>query len=266
MNKPLQARLEFAAVEAADADGEALIVDLDGYEGPLHVLLALARGQRVDLLKLSITALTDQYLAFVREARTRRFALAAEYLVMAAWLAFLKSRLLLPKPERPESEAMPAEEVAAALAFRLAKLDAMRRSAESLAALPILKRDVYGRGDPEAIRIVSHSRFEGDLFGLMQAYVNQRRRDRKGTYRPAAIDCYRLDDARDHLRGMLPKLADWTALTRIAPQSQPSGPSSASMVASTFAATLELVKEGDLDARQNQHFTDLFLKARKAAA
>ena len=174
VSEAFQLPIEFeVATEAAD-DGDALIVDLDGYEGPLHVLLALARSQKVDLLKLSVTRLADQYLAFVREARTRRFALAADYLVMAAWLAYLKSRLLLPKPERLIDADCPAEAVAARLAFRLAKLGAMRDAAQALKGRPILKRDVFGRGDPEAIRIVSHTRLEGDLYGLMTAYIGQK--------------------------------------------------------------------------------------------
>src|SRR5206468_5980187 len=131
----------------------------------------LARSQKVDLLKLSVTKLCDQYLTFVREARKRRFALAADYLVMAAWLAYLKSRLLLPKPERPDAEELPAEEIAAHLAFRLAKLDAMRNAVETLRTRHILKRDVFVRGDPEAIKVIPSRRIEGDLYELMSAYV-----------------------------------------------------------------------------------------------
>ena len=265
MNKPLQTRIEFEAVEAAALDGAALVVDLDGYEGPLHILLALARSQKVDLLKLSITKLTDQYLAFVREARSQRFDLAAEYLVMAAWLAYLKSRLLLPKAITTAADERSADEIAAALAFRLAKLDAMRRAADGLAALPTLKRDIFPRGDPQAIRIVSHSRFEGDLYGLMDAYISQRRRERDRTYRPIVSVCYRLDEARDRLRGMLPGLADWQALDDVAPEVKTAGPPRASLVASTFAASLELVREGELEARQMDHFADLFVRARAAA-
>lgn len=139
-----------AAEQAADAN-DALVVDLDGYEGPLHVLLALARAQKVDLLKISITRLAEQFLAFVHAAQRRRFALAADYLVMAAWLAYLKSRLLLPKREQPKLAEAPAEDLAAQLAFRLAKLQAMRTAADQLAQRPQLKRDVFPRGDPEAI-------------------------------------------------------------------------------------------------------------------
>src|SRR5678816_862710 len=132
MSNTFQPNLDFAAAGSAADDGEALIVDIEGYEGPLHVLLALARSQKVDLLKLSVLKLAEQYLAFVQDARKKRFSLAADYLVMAAWLAYLKSRLLLPRPERPTAEEAPAEEIAARLAFRLAKLDAMRNAAETL--------------------------------------------------------------------------------------------------------------------------------------
>src|SRR5262245_60374235 len=126
-----QPNLNFEAADNAAEEGEALVVDIDGYEGPLHVLLALARTQKVDLLKLSITRLAEQYLAFVHEARAKRFSLAADYLVMASWLAYLKSRLLLPQPERKRGDEPPAEQMAAQLAFRLMKLEAMRKAVEA---------------------------------------------------------------------------------------------------------------------------------------
>jgi len=190
-----QPGFDFAAADLAAEDGVALVVDLDGYEGPLHVLLALARNQKVDLLQLSVTKLADQYLAFVHQARRAQFALAADYLVMAAWLAYLKSRLLLPKP-RPKDEEPPPEEMAAALAFRLAKLDAMRRSVEALNGLPHLRRDVFTRGDPEQIQVTSNRPFEGDLYSLVQAYIEQRRRDMVRSYEPRRQEAYPLDDAR----------------------------------------------------------------------
>src|ERR1700749_3857490 len=161
MSSPFQPNLDFAAAAVAAEDGEALIVDLEGYEGPLHVLLALARSQKVDLLQLSVLKLAEQYLAFVQQARRRRFSLAADYLVMAAWLAYLKSRLLLPRAERPKAEEAPAEEMAARLTFRLPKRKAMRNAAESLRTRPQLGRDVFGRGDPQAIRIIPSGRIEG---------------------------------------------------------------------------------------------------------
>ena len=173
MSDTFQPDLDFEAARGAIATGEALIVDLEGYEGPLDLLLALARSQKVDLLQISIAKLADQYLAFVREARRRRFSLAADYLVMAAWLAWLKSRLLLPRPHRGTDDAG-ADELAEHLAFRLAKLDAMRKAAEALLSGPVLKRDVFGRGDPEEARIVSTTRICGDLYELMDAYIAQR--------------------------------------------------------------------------------------------
>ena len=162
MDQAFQPNLDFAAVDDADA-AEAFVVDLEGYEGPLHVLLALARTQKVDLLKLSITRLAEQYLAFVHEARRRNFAMAADYLVMASWLAYLKSRLLLPRNEKGKAEEPPAEEMAAALAFRLQKLEAMRRSVEAITSRPQLKRDVFTRGDPEATVIIPSDRVDASL-------------------------------------------------------------------------------------------------------
>ena len=138
MKEAFQPSLDFEAVADAVQDGEVLVVDVDGWEGPLHVLLALARTQKVDLLKISITRLADQYLAFIQDARRKRFSLAADYLVMASWLAYLKSRLLLPRPERKQGDEPPAEEIAQALAFRLQKLEAMRRMGEELLARPRL--------------------------------------------------------------------------------------------------------------------------------
>jgi segregation and condensation protein A len=258
-----QPGLDFAAAENAALDGEALIVDIDGYEGPLHVLLALARNQKVDLLKLSVLKLAEQYLVFVQEARRLRFSLAADYLVMAAWLAYLKSRLLLPKPEQPKAEEAPAEEIAARLAFRLAKLDAMRKAAEGLRTRPQLGRDVFGRGDPQAIRIIPSGRIEGDLYSLMGAYIGQRQKESGRRYTPAPPTTYPLEDARERLRRLLPELERWTPLAGVAPLgATDQGPSRASYVASTLSASLELVKDGALEARQLEAFADVFLRAR----
>ena len=266
MNAIFQPNLDFAAANTAAEDGEALIIDVDGYEGPLHVLLALARTQKVDLLKLSVLKLAEQYLTFVQQARRVRFSLAADYLVMAAWLAYLKSRLLLPKPEQPKAEEPPAEEMAAQLAFRLAKLDVMRKAVEALKERPILGQDIFMRGDPEAVKIVSSTRLEGDLYGLMSAYIEQRKREHSRHYAPRPPTAYPLEDARDRLRGLLPKMEDWTVLSSVAPIDQAleedDGPTPASYLASTLSASLELVKEGVLEARQLEHFQDIYLRAR----
>lgn len=267
MSGTFQPSLDFAAASTAAEDGEALIVDVDGYEGPLHVLLALARSQKVDLLKISVTKLAEQYLSFVQEARRRRFSLAADYLVMASWLAYLKSRLLLPKPERPKAEEPPAEEMAARLAFRLAKLEAMRAAVEALKARPQLGREVFVRGDPEAIKVIPSGRIEGDLYSLMSAYISQRRREAERSYTPRPPAAYPLEDARERLRRLLPDLERWTPLTGVAPLGSPTGgPSRASYVASTLSASLELVKEGTLEARQLEAFADIYLRTRKEKA
>ena len=255
-------QLDFASAEAAADDGEALIIELDGYEGPLHVLLALARKQKVDLLKLSVLQLADQYLAFVHQARRRDFTLAADYLVMAAWLAYLKSRLLLPKPEA-SSEEPAAADIAAALAFRLAKLDAMRRAVEALGSRPQLGRDVFGRGDPEAIRVIPSMRIEGDLYQLMQAYAGQARRASSRRYQPRKPEAYAIDDARERLHSLMAELKSWTPLAGIAPfRHGGDGPSRASYLAATLSASLDLVKEGMLETRQLEAFADVYVRAR----
>ena len=265
MSDAFQPNLDFSAAEQAEPD-QAFVVDLEGYEGPLHVLLALARSQKVDLLKLSITRLAEQYLAFVQEARRRNFALAADYLVMASWLAFLKSRLLLPRTDKGKGEEPPAEELAAALAFRLRKLEAMRKAGEALTQRPVLGRDVFARGDPEATVVVPSDRIDADLYGLMAAYVAQRRREQRRRYEPGRrVEAFSLEEARDWLRARLPAVAGWTPLTEVAPRpdpEEPEGPSAASYLASTLSAGLELVKEGALEVRQEAVFRDLFVKRR----
>jgi segregation and condensation protein A len=267
MIEAFQPSLDFEAADHAAEAGEALILDLDGYEGPLHVLLALARSQKVDLLQISITALADQYLGFVQQAKRRRFALAADYLVMAAWLTYLKSRLLLPKPERKAAEGPEPEEMAAVLAFRLRKLDAMRRAGDELMASPQTGRDVFLRGDPEARTIAGAARPDGDLYALIQAYAAQRLRQMGRRYQAAArVEAYPLEAARDHLRRLLPRLSDWTPLQGIAPESRAEGPSPASYLASTFSAGLEMTKEGALELNQSEAFRDLRLRARRGGS
>lgn len=264
MTDLFQPNLEFDAAQSAADDGEALMVDIDGYEGPLHMLLALARTQKVDLLKLSITKLAEQYLAFVQEARRRRFSLAADYLVMAAWLAYLKSKLLLPKPERLGDKEMPAEEMAAALAFRLMKLEAMRKAVEQLKAQPQLRRDVFTRGDPEAQVVIPSREIEASLYDLMVAYVTQRTKEAQRLYTPMHVDAYPLDDARERVREMLPRLKAWTPLGGVAPQAhEGGGPTRASYVASTLSASLELVKDGMLEAKQLDAFEEIYLRSRE---
>lgn len=266
MTDAFQPNLDFSAADNVDA-GEAFVVDLDGFEGPLHVLLALARTQKVDLLKLSITRLAEQYLAFVHEARRRNFALAADYLVMASWLAYLKSRLLLPKPEKKGDDEVPAEVMAQALAFRLMKLEAMRKAVEALTSGPVLNRDVFGRGDPEAIQVIPSNRLDANLYDLMGAYVSQRRREAERHYNPTQrVEAFALEEARDWMLKQLPRLSAWTELTAVAPHGRDGeGPTGSSYLASTLSASLELVKEGRLSARQLEAFDPLFVKSRRDA-
>jgi segregation and condensation protein A len=259
-----------ADIAPRQPDEPALVLDLDGYEGPIDLLLALAREQKVDLAKLSILALADQYLAFIAAQRRLRLEIAADYLVMAAWLAYLKSRLLLPKAEKLKPDEAPAEEIAARLAFRLAKLDAMRNAAEGLRTRPQLGRDVFGRGDPEAIKVIPSGRIEGDLYSLMSAYIAQRTKEASRTYTPAPPNAYPLEEARERLRRLLPELARWTPLAGVAPLGPTGtgagqGPSRASYLASTLSAGLELVKEGALEARQLEAFADIYLRTKKGA-
>ncbi len=265
MTVHFQPRLDFEAVARASEDGEALVLELDGYEGPLDLLLELARGQKVDLRAISITALADQYLAFVQAARRKRFALAADYLVMAAWLAFLKSRLLLPRPERPV-EAEPAEEAADALALRLARLQEVRDAAAALQRRDRLGVDVFPRGDPQALVVRGAVRHEGDLHALVQAYVGQRRREAARRYAPVRrVEAFPLEAARLRLAELLPELADWRGLEEVTPDGEPDGPSRASRIASTLAAGLEMTRDGALELRQAAAFAALHLRARAAA-
>lgn len=265
MTLPFQPALDFEAAEQAAHGGAALVLALDGYEGPLHLLLALARTQKVDLRQISIARLAEQYLAFV-ESQKAQFGLAAEYLVMAAWLAYLKSRLLLPKPQAGEDEA-PAEELAEALAFRLAKLDAMRKAGEALKARPQLGREVFPRGDPEAVTVQASRRIEGGLYALMEAYAAARARPEARRYVPAArVEAYPLEAARARLKALLPRLRDWTPLQAVAPEGGEAGPARSSYVASTFSAGLEMTKDGVLELRQAEMFAALYLRARRAGA
>ena len=199
------------------------------------------------------------------EARRRSFSLAADYLVMAAWLAYLKSRLLLPRPEKADKDELPAEALAAALSFRLLKLDIMRKAAEALQERPRWGRDVFGRGDPQAVTVVASTRLDSTLHELLQAYVGQRRREVERRYQPRPPEAYALDDARQRLRRLIPELKAWTPLAGVAPTGREGGegPSRASFMASTFAASLELVKEGALEARQLTAFDDLYLRLRR---
>ncbi len=251
----------FAAVDEIGAD-EALVVDVEGYEGPLHLLLDLARRQRVDLRRVSVLALAQQYLAFIREAKARRIDLAAEYLVMASWLAFLKSKMMLPAPQKPETDEETGEGMAQRLAFRLARLEAMREAADNLFDGALLGRDVFARGMPEQPKVVKHTQYDTTLYHLAQAFgaITGRREQEK----PHTVErqfVLPLEIARDRLRGIAPKLEQWRAIQDLSHELGNLELPERSRLASLFSATLELARDGDVDMRQDCHFAPLYLKA-----
>ena len=244
----------------ADAAGDGLVIDVDGFEGPLDVLLTLARTQKVDLRAVSVLDLARQYLAFVERARTLRIELAADYLVMAAWLAYLKSRLLLP-PD-PE-EAVSADDLAAHLAFQLERLEAMRTAAARLMARDRLGRDVFARGMPEAQTRTRRIEYRATVLDLMQAYARLRTRD---DFRPFVMDrrdVLTLEEALERLRPLIGAVQDWTDLMRFLPDGWSDDPMRRrSATASTFAACLELAKAGGLEVAQAAPFAPIRLRAR----
>jgi segregation and condensation protein A len=243
------------------AEGEpALVVDVAGYEGPLDLLLALARQQKVDLAKISILALADQYLQFIEAARRIRLELAADYLVMAAWLAFLKSRLLLPEPPQPDGPS--AEEMATALANRLRRLEAIREAANRLMNRPQLQRDIFARGAPEAIAEVRHQKFTATLFDLLSAYAVQRQQGVLASVHLAKRTVWSLAEARATLERLVGVTEEWSCLdeyllTYVVDPSQ-----RATVFASSFAAALELVREGDMELNQKEAFAPLYFRKR----
>lgn len=252
-----------AVAEQAD-DDVALVVDVEGYEGPLDLLLNLARQQKVDLAKISILALADQYLTFIEAARKIRLELAADYLVMAAWLAFLKSRLLLPEP--PSEEGPSAEEMATALANRLRRLEAIREAANQLMARPQLQRDIFMRGRPEAIAEIKHPKFTATLFDLLSAYAAQRQQRVLATVHLAKRTVWSLAEARASLERLVGVAEEWSCLDEylLAYVIDPS--QRATVFASSFAATLELVREGTMEVNQKQAFAPLYFRKRMPVA
>ncbi len=249
MSEEFEEDLPFEAAE--DADHEALIVDLDGYEGPLHLLLALARKKKIDLTRLSILELAEQYLAFVHAAR-QRLDLAAEYLVMASWLAYLKSRLLLPKPAKDDEEIAP-EQMAATLAFRLRRLDAMRAAGQAIYAGRLLRRDVFPRGMPEGVRTLRASKYEAGLYDLLSAYARRRQATIRTHYRPDLPKVYAPDAARLRLERILPEVRNWKTLDSLLPTDAelgPDAPPRRSVLASSTLAALEVTKDGHAELRQ----------------
>ncbi|MFN4191367.1 MAG: segregation and condensation protein A [Tabrizicola sp.] len=238
---------------------EALIVDVDGFEGPLDLLLTLSRTQKVDLRKISVLKLAEQYLGFVERARSLRIELAADYLVMAAWLAFLKSRLLLP-PE-PGDEGPSAEDLAAHLAFQLERLQAMRDAAARLMGRDQLGRDFFARGIPEDMTHHRKVRWTATLLDLMRAYAQIRTRDE---FRPFVLDrehVYTMEQALERMRGLIGYAGDWATLVSFLPEGWDVSPMARrSALAAHFAAVLELAKRGQVSLRQGETFAPIELR------
>jgi segregation and condensation protein A len=245
-------------------DDPSLVVDVAGFEGPLDLLLHLARSQRVDLSRISILALVEQYLTFVSQARALRLELAADYLVMAAWLAFLKSKLLIPKLPGDEGES--GEELAAVLQFRLKRLEAMRDAASRLVNRNRLGRDVFQRGAPELVIIDKRNEYSASLFDLLSAYAGQRQRQAITNVQIAKRGVWSLKAAREILTRMVGELKDWTALDHFLIRYMTSPEERATAIASSFAASLEMVRDGTVEIRQHEPFAPIYLRERQAAA
>jgi segregation and condensation protein A len=241
--------------------GEAepsFFVDLDGFEGPLDLLLQLARRQKVDLARISVLALAEQYLAFIEQAREMRLELAADYLVMAAWLAYLKSRLLLPDPPKPEGPG--AAELAEALATRLRRLEQIRLAAERLTSRPRLGRDFFARGAPESVGVVERPRYEAKIYDLLAAYARQRQRRVMARVRVEERLVWSLDEAREALNRLLGVALDWTDMNAwlltycVDPKRRRTA------CASSFAAALEFAREGMIQLRQDRAFAPIWVR------
>jgi segregation and condensation protein A len=244
------------------ADEPALIVDVEGFEGPLDLLLTLSRQQKVDLAKISILALADQYLAFIEAARKLRLELAADYLVMAAWLAYLKSRLLL--PAMPDEEGPSAAEMANALALRLRRLETIREVGSKLLELPQLGRDVFPRGDPEPIAEIKRGQWTASLYDLLAAYAADRQKHALAHVRFAKRTVWSLAEAREAVARLIGGTNDWARLDDylisylVEPSMRPT------VIASSLAATLEMVREGLMEVHQNAAFAPIYVRKRGA--
>jgi len=254
---------DFPAVDNERSDAEpAMMVDVEGYEGPLDLLLVLARQQKVDLAKISILALADQYLGFVEAARKLRLELAADYLVMAAWLAYLKSRLLL--PEAAPGEGPSAEDMALALANRLRRLEAIREAANKLMERPQIGRDIFPRGSPEPIAEVKQPEWTATLYDLLSAYAVQRQRTAMSRVRFKKRNVWSLAEARATLERLIGASADWSRIDQFLISYVVEPTQAATVFASSFASALELVREGVAEIHQKDSFSPIYLRKRVA--
>lgn len=238
----------------------ALIVDVDGFEGPMDLLLHLARNQKVDLARISVLALVEQYLAFIERVRALRLELAADYLVMAAWLAYLKSRLLIPKVVGPDGES--GEELAEILQFRLRRLEAMRDAAAKLVNRNRLGRDVFQRGMPETVIVERKNLYSASLYDLLSAYAAQRQRNAITNVTIEKRHVWSLKDAREILMRLIGTMPEWTALDAFLIDYMRSPKERATALASSFAVSLELAREGRVELRQQEAFAPIFLRGK----
>ena len=265
---PAAVKLDDTVVELdfapATREADALLVDVEGYEGPLDLLLALARSQKVDLARISILALAEQYLTFIKDLRRVRIEIAADYLVMAAWLAYLKSRLLLPKEETDEGPS--GEELAARLAFRLQRLHAMRSVGARLMSRDLLGRDVFERGAPEGIRVIKSSEYQATIYDLLSAYATRRSINAAGTVRFRKLPVWTIQDARVRLERMVGDIGDWQPLDMLLSEFMADTALRPSVVASSFTAALELAREGKIELRQACHYDPLYMRAKAEPA
>ena len=252
--------------ENMPAPVEAFVVDIDGFEGPLDLLLALARTQKVDIAKISILALVEQYLGFVSQAQQLRLEIAADYLVMAAWLAYLKSRLLLPK-DKDAADTASAEELAQRLAFRLMRLGAMRDKAATLMTRRRLDRDVFARGLPEQVKVNRDTTYTATVYDLLKAYAEQRKRTVRIVHVVKARRVWSIKEARQRLERLVGATAgDWAQLDLFLEQYLPRGEEERTALASSFGATLEMAREGLIEIRQDEPFAPIYMRKREAGA
>jgi segregation and condensation protein A len=246
---------------APPPDDEVMYVDVGGYEGPLDLLLDLARRQKVDLSQISVLALAEQYLGFIETVREKRIEIAADYLVMAAWLAYLKSRLMLPQAANDDEPT--GEMMAALLQFRLKRLEAMRRAAMQLVNGPILGRQVFARGQPEPVTVKRHALWEASLFDLLKAYAIQRERGIPNDYTPLERHVWSLQDAREILDRLIGDNFDWVPLDTYLSDYLALPEQRLTAMASTFASSLELVRQGQIEIHQSLAFGPLMMRRRK---
>jgi segregation and condensation protein A len=258
------------AAEDAVGTQQALVVSLEGFEGPLDVLLALARTQKVDLAKISVLALADQYLVFVAQALKLRLELAADYLVMAAWLAYLKSKLLLPREVGTEDQPT-GDELAARLAFRLTRLEAMRNAAAGLMTRKRLGRDIFARGMPEGVRTIRVRQYTAVIYDLLKAYAEQRRRTTKRVHVIPRRTVWSIKEARQRLEALVGQLTSeaagqWLQLDKYLEQYLANPDVARTAVASSFGAALEMAREGLVEISQAEPFAPIYMRKREAGA